>query len=248
MSDMLRTFKQLNMHIDTVEMVEVSGGMRKLQAEKLGVSSIVRDGDGRVMEGVIVADDEGGDGIVVRWRDSVHDLPPAEPEIVEYAVAQEFFDALPVHQFRVEGGVWREVMVGVNWEEKEEGGGGKDDQKFVGVKPDMRIEERGMEGKGSDGEGGESPLTFCLSPTATPAVKTLLKTDHLGTAEGVEEGAVVEIGAEGYGIMEVRQAASFLIFCSIYMLPNAALYDKLTPILVTPLLTLLASLIAAINQ
>ena len=108
--------------------------------------------------------------------------------------------------------------------------------------------ERGMEGKGSDGEGGESPLTFCLSPTATPAVKTLLKTDHLGTAEGVEEGAVVEIGAEGYGIMEVRQAASFLIFCSIYMLPNAALYDKLTPILVTPLLTLLASLIAAINQ
>mmetsp|Transcript_5225 Transcript_5225/g.10427 ORF Transcript_5225/g.10427 Transcript_5225/m.10427 type:complete len:250 (+) Transcript_5225:3-752(+) len=89
-------------------------------------------------------------------------------------------------------------MVGVNWEGKEREDDKKDNnnsQKFEGVKPTNPI-------KADSDEDSNSPLTFCLSPNATPAVKTLLKTDHLGTAKGVEEGAVVEIGAEGYGVME----------------------------------------------
>ncbi|GMH51439.1 hypothetical protein TrRE_jg11133 [Triparma retinervis] len=195
MSDMLRTFSSLNVQVGEVALVEVSKGMRELQATKLGITDLEHDGDGKPTRGVIPSSSS---PINVTWHDTIHDLPNPEPAVVEYAVAQEFFDALPVHQFRVENGLWREVMVGVNWEGK----GGEDEeknsQKFVGVKPANPIPD-----SSSSPSTPSSPLTFCLSPTATPAVKTLLKTDHHGTAPpGVSDGSVVEIGAEGYGIME----------------------------------------------
>lgn len=44
------------------------------------------------------------------WGTSVADLP-AQPTLV---IANEFFDALPVHQFIRTGGVWAERMVGVD--------------------------------------------------------------------------------------------------------------------------------------
>tara|TARA_R110000764_G_scaffold93689_1_gene177338 strand:+ start:1028 stop:2086 length:1059 start_codon:yes stop_codon:yes gene_type:complete len=48
-------------------------------------------------------------GHAPRWLDSVHDLPD-QPL---YLVANEFFDALPVHQYQRDGDRWRERMVGV---------------------------------------------------------------------------------------------------------------------------------------
>jgi NADH dehydrogenase [ubiquinone] 1 alpha subcomplex assembly factor 7 len=114
MSDMLRTFASLGVPVSAVSLVEVSKGMRSLQAEKLGVEVLEEDGEGRAVKGVIRENN-----VEVKWHDTIHDLPKVEEEVVEYIVAQEFFDALPVHQFRVEGGVWREVMVGVNWEGRE---------------------------------------------------------------------------------------------------------------------------------
>ncbi|SNR47499.1 class I SAM-dependent methyltransferase [Puniceibacterium sediminis] len=44
------------------------------------------------------------------WHDSVDDLPNDAPI---FAVASEFFDALPVRQFLRDGGLWRERVVGL---------------------------------------------------------------------------------------------------------------------------------------
>ena len=69
----------------SVHLVETSPALRAVQAKTLG------------------RDD-------VTWHDSVEDLPDAPL----YAVANEFFDALPVRQVeRAEGEVWRERCVGL---------------------------------------------------------------------------------------------------------------------------------------
>ena len=81
---MLRTFGQLGVPVNEIHMVEVSKGMRELQAEKLEVSVTEEDSEGRLKEGTI----EGGK-MKVFWHDNVSELPKAEPDIVEYTVAQE---------------------------------------------------------------------------------------------------------------------------------------------------------------
>ncbi|HRK24707.1 MAG TPA: SAM-dependent methyltransferase, partial [Beijerinckiaceae bacterium] len=49
-------------------------------------------------------------GIPVVWHDRIEDVPAGGAEII---LANEFFDALPIHQFIVKGGVWRERLVGL---------------------------------------------------------------------------------------------------------------------------------------
>lgn len=53
-------------------------------------------------------------GLPVFWYDSVKDIPVAP----SYFVANEFFDALPIHQFKRVDGQWREVMIDRDGDDK----------------------------------------------------------------------------------------------------------------------------------
>lgn len=90
MADVTRVLKRLGCAPVSVGMVEASSVMAEKQRATL---------DGR--------------GVPVRWFASVDDALEEGKEPVVF-VAQEFFDALPVHVFqRAPGGVWRERLVDV---------------------------------------------------------------------------------------------------------------------------------------
>ena len=199
MKDVLRTMRSLRVPVSSIKLVELGSGMRRRQASELNVVGVSEDEEGRLIKGEIVDEEHGN--IEVSWFNSVSALPEADADVVEYTIAQEFFDALPIHSFEVRDGKWAERMVGINWDWKESndadaeadiGQSGKSIRKgqaFEGVKPAHPVE--------SDG-GISNPLSFCLSPSATPAVLTLLKTDKVGTAgEGVEDGTCLELCPEG---------------------------------------------------
>ncbi len=111
------------------------------------------------------ADAEGGGGVPVHWHDMVTNVPDDGPCIM---LAQELFDALPVHQFEYTEQGWCERLVDVLREEEEE------------------EEEEGND-KGADdvsGSGGEEagaeaddadPLQFVLSPAPTNASRVYIR-------------------------------------------------------------------------
>lgn len=85
-ADIMRTCKAWPAFRDgaRLHLVETSARLRERQAEALA-------------------------GINVTWHDSIADVPDDLPCFV---IANEFFDALPIHQFEKIGGAWRERMVG----------------------------------------------------------------------------------------------------------------------------------------
>lgn len=85
-ADIMRTCKAWPAFRDAVRLhlVETSERLRERQAEALK-------------------------GIDVTWHDSTATLPDDLPCFI---VANEFFDALPIHQFQKTGGAWRERLVG----------------------------------------------------------------------------------------------------------------------------------------
>lgn len=87
MADVLRATRGVPGFHDAMEphLVEVSEPLRQAQAETLGRDDI-------------------------RWHASASHLPEDRPL---YALANEFFDALPVRQFQRAGGMWRERVVGL---------------------------------------------------------------------------------------------------------------------------------------
>lgn len=89
MADALRAMRGAPGLVDAVELwlVETSPALRRAQAERLG-------------------------GFGARWAERVEDLPPG-PLLV---VANEFFDALPVRQFRRADPGWQERVVGIEGE------------------------------------------------------------------------------------------------------------------------------------
>lgn len=84
MADILRTAARVPgfQAAATVHFVEASRQLRALQAEKVPDAT---------------------------WHDDILTLPTSAPLLI---VANEFFDALPIHQFERTGGIWRERMVG----------------------------------------------------------------------------------------------------------------------------------------
>ncbi len=52
-----------------------------------------------------------GSGVPTQWHRSIDRLPDDRPLIV---IANEFFDALPVHQFVRQGGAWHERQIGLD--------------------------------------------------------------------------------------------------------------------------------------
>mmetsp|Transcript_3866 Transcript_3866/g.11543 ORF Transcript_3866/g.11543 Transcript_3866/m.11543 type:complete len:441 (-) Transcript_3866:1084-2406(-) len=95
MSDIVRTIKQLApevLKMMEVDLVEVSPSLKKLQEDKLAehITS----------------------GLSVRWQSSLKQVPaPGESAIIY--LAQEFFDALAVHQFVKKDVGWCEYLVDV---------------------------------------------------------------------------------------------------------------------------------------
>ncbi|MFC3180906.1 class I SAM-dependent methyltransferase [Cypionkella sinensis] len=90
MADVLRATKAVpGFHAAAeVVMVEASPTLRQVQAETLSRQQ----------------------GRAPRWVENVDDLP----EQPLFLLANEFFDALPIHQFQRNGADWRQRMVGLN--------------------------------------------------------------------------------------------------------------------------------------
>ncbi len=114
MADALRAAAALPAFRDAVRvhLVETSPVLRQMQARTLS-----------------------GAGPV--WHDDVEALPPG-PAIV---IANEFFDALPVRQFVMHGGAWRERLVGLDADGRLAFGLGGVAEPLVGKAPEGTIRE-----------------------------------------------------------------------------------------------------------
>lgn len=102
----LKRFPDMRAACKAVHFVENSPKMRKQQADKLGVRVFdeIAEESGQV--------DEAGrmsDNMLVRWHWDVRDIPKDDPILL---IANEFFDALPIHQFQYtrERG-WQERLI-----------------------------------------------------------------------------------------------------------------------------------------
>ncbi|KAL0117599.1 hypothetical protein PUN28_010419 [Cardiocondyla obscurior] len=119
-SDILRVLKRLNLSKKiSVYLVEVSPILSAIQAEKLCTES--RDVEPRInkeQKNSITHYKEGvtKEGVKIYWYHSINDVPRK----FSIFVAQEFFDALPIHKFQKTEKGWREVLIDIVQESKEE--------------------------------------------------------------------------------------------------------------------------------
>lgn len=115
--DILRVFRQLRSVLGgasvSVHLVEVSPTLSEVQAEALtgSDSQLIDSGEERVYRLGNTAD-----GLQVSWYRRIEDVPTG----FSVHVAQEFFDALPIHKFQKTAKGWREVMVDIDPEKEEQ--------------------------------------------------------------------------------------------------------------------------------
>ncbi|CAM9855624.1 unnamed protein product [Scytosiphon promiscuus] len=168
MADILRTARR---HVDfpdfrkalSLHMVETSENLRAMQVKALGATfaptasySASRGGGGgggaKEKPGAPMQLPDGGE---VLWHTALEQVPKGQPTIF---VAQEFLDALPVHQFQYTEEGWRERLVDINVP----GAGGADadgsDKEVDGSKEDEK----------------KADFRFVLSGAETTAVQTFL--------------------------------------------------------------------------
>ncbi|XP_019884478.1 protein arginine methyltransferase NDUFAF7, mitochondrial [Camponotus floridanus] len=119
-SDILRVFKKLNV-LDkiSVHLVEVSPVLSMIQAKKLCIES--KNSELKVNENQknsVTHYREGvtKDGVKIYWYYSINDVPRE----FSIFIAQEFFDALPIHKFQKTDKGWREILVDIIQEVKQE--------------------------------------------------------------------------------------------------------------------------------
>lgn len=108
--DVLRVIGQLKQVVGgasvSVHLVEVSPVLSALQAQTLTAEShVTSEGEEPVYRHGNTAD-----GIEVKWYRRLQDVPRGFSVIV----AQEFFDALPIHKFQKTPRGWREVLVDID--------------------------------------------------------------------------------------------------------------------------------------
>ncbi|PWN47109.1 Protoporphyrinogen oxidase [Violaceomyces palustris] len=111
LADMVRTFASFPRMLDTIEsiqLVETSDGLMKLQLEALR-STLDKAGKSLVGSDKEVLEK---DEIKVEWFPAVDNVP-IEPEVWTMLTAHEFFDALPTHIFEKTVQGFREVLVDV---------------------------------------------------------------------------------------------------------------------------------------
>ncbi|KAF8446623.1 S-adenosyl-L-methionine-dependent methyltransferase [Terfezia claveryi] len=111
MADVLRTlgaFPEMRSAVEKVVLLEASGGLRETQAKVLcGDGGLKRTEDGNGWCGSVRAELGGGK---VEWYED-WELVPKDTSKSPYILAQEFFDALPIHAFQATRSGWRELLV-----------------------------------------------------------------------------------------------------------------------------------------
>ena len=108
--DIIRVLSQLKVQNEfaCINLIETSPYLTKLQFERLCCKAHTCKPDLCVQSGVTES------GLPVFWYTSVTDIPAAP----SYFVANEFFDALPIHQFiRTDNNKWREILIDREGEE-----------------------------------------------------------------------------------------------------------------------------------
>ncbi|EDV29842.1 uncharacterized protein TRIADDRAFT_52674 [Trichoplax adhaerens] len=126
-ADILRTIKQFRNLQEglSLHLVEISPKLSKIQEDTICMH------DTKTTQSVKELDVKpagcykalmSSDGIPIYWYYHLKDVPNNDYSLV---VANEFFDALPIHQFRKVNGNWNEVMIDVDE------GDGKHHLKFV---------------------------------------------------------------------------------------------------------------------
>ncbi|KAL6257379.1 hypothetical protein P5V15_010952 [Pogonomyrmex californicus] len=119
-ADILRVFKKLNLSNGiSVHLIEISPVLSAIQAEKLCIESkniepeineSQRNSVTHYREGIT------RDGVKIYWYYSINDVPRK----FSVFVAQEFFDALPIHKFQKTDKGWREILIDIVQNSKEE--------------------------------------------------------------------------------------------------------------------------------
>jgi NADH dehydrogenase [ubiquinone] 1 alpha subcomplex assembly factor 7 len=104
--------------VAALHLVETSRALRRVQAEALrceGVEEVAERGGGAALVSARVSAQGPLPGLRVYWHDDLADVPSPSPSPPLFLLAQELFDALPVHQlvWAGEGVGWRERLVEV---------------------------------------------------------------------------------------------------------------------------------------
>ncbi|XP_053664143.1 protein arginine methyltransferase NDUFAF7 homolog, mitochondrial [Anopheles marshallii] len=121
MHDVLRVFERFGLSKErlSVHLVEMSSNLQRIQAERLCNGSVHRIAECDEADQLHVQEGTTRSGINLRWYSDIVDIPKGFSIIL----ANEFFDALPVHVFckepKEEGAQWKEVLVDINANEKE---------------------------------------------------------------------------------------------------------------------------------
>uniref|UniRef100_A0A182K2L0 type II protein arginine methyltransferase n=1 Tax=Anopheles christyi TaxID=43041 RepID=A0A182K2L0_9DIPT len=119
MHDVLRVFERFGLSKDriSVHLVEMSSNLQRIQAEKLCNGMAHRTPADQVEP--FVQEGTTGSGINLRWYTDIVEVPKGFSIIL----ANEFFDALPVHVFCREANegsaTWKEMLVDINPDRKE---------------------------------------------------------------------------------------------------------------------------------
>ncbi|EZA50348.1 MidA-like protein, mitochondrial [Ooceraea biroi] len=118
MNDILRVFKKLNLSNKiSVHLVEISPVLSAIQAKKLCAESNDNNSDSfKDEENAFYRRGITKDGVKAYWYYSVYDVPRK----FSIFVAHEFFDALPIHKFQKTDKGWREVLIDIIQDTKEE--------------------------------------------------------------------------------------------------------------------------------
>eukprot|EP00904_Undaria_pinnatifida_P001683 jgi/Undpi1/11515/HiC_scaffold_30.g13812.m1 len=192
MADILRTassFPDFRKAL-TLHMVETSEDLKASQVKKLGATfaatasySASRGGGGgggaREVVGSAMQLPGGGQ---VMWHPKLDQVPKGDFTLV---IAQEFLDALPVHQFVYTAKGWRERLIDINV--PGDGSEGTVGEGGAGAGAGMGA-EREKDGDGKIDEAEEADFRFVLSPEETTAVKAFLTKEDQKDAKLVMGG------------------------------------------------------------
>ena len=98
----------------SINFVERSYFLRHVQKDSINCNIVKRDddscnyGNGAVLQGIVKPEFTHEGILKVAWYDELSFVPKGVPTLF---IAQEFFDALPVHQFQKTDNGWCEVLV-----------------------------------------------------------------------------------------------------------------------------------------
>ncbi|PWY98749.1 Protoporphyrinogen oxidase [Testicularia cyperi] len=181
LADMLRTFASFKPFIDsvkTIQLVETSDGLMRLQLE--AITNALAAAGKKVVDADTVS--PGPDEVVVEWFPTV-DMVPVKSEQFTILTAHEFFDALPTHIFEKHtDGTFREVLVGI-----------KPKSSITVLKP-SDLDPNGAIGAKKE----KDELGFVLSPGPSPWGQMLVQNNP--RFKYLKPGQRVEVSPESWAV------------------------------------------------